>query len=172
MHSLGINVLCGVGILTTPYAIKEGGWLGMLLLFALGGISCYTGILLKKCLDSSPGLVTYPDIGQAAFGITGRLCISVILFTTHNSQLTSSISLLFYNTISVLYSFSVNILFFTSFLQIVLYLELYVSKVDCYFLTISQFYSFFFPLYSFLLIISKESATILSRPVVWSTLLW
>nr|CAD1817648.1 unnamed protein product [Ananas comosus var. bracteatus] len=76
----GINVLCGVGILTTPYAIKEGGWLGMLLLFALGGISCYTGILLKKCLDSSPGLVTYPDIGQAAFGITGRLCISIVLY--------------------------------------------------------------------------------------------
>ncbi|XP_072976289.1 amino acid transporter AVT1C-like [Typha angustifolia] len=76
----GINVLCGVGLLTTPYAIKEGGWLGMLLLFFLGGISCYTGILLKRCLDSSPGSETYPDIGQAAFGKAGRLCISIILY--------------------------------------------------------------------------------------------
>ncbi|KAG1365799.1 putative Amino acid transporter AVT1C [Cocos nucifera] len=76
----GINVLCGVGILTTPYAIKEGGWLGMLVLFALGAISCYTGVLLKRCLDSSPELQTYPDIGQAAFGMTGRLWISIVLY--------------------------------------------------------------------------------------------
>ncbi|XP_008778079.3 amino acid transporter AVT1C-like [Phoenix dactylifera] len=76
----GINVLCGVGILTTPYAVKEGGWLGMLVLFALGAISCYTGVLLKRCLDSSPELQTYPDIGQAAFGMTGRLWISIVLY--------------------------------------------------------------------------------------------
>lgn len=73
----GLNVLCGVGLLTTPYAVKEGGWLGMLLLLGFGSISFYTGILLKRCLDSSPELQTYPDIGQAAFGRTGRLCISV-----------------------------------------------------------------------------------------------
>ncbi|XP_039145241.1 amino acid transporter AVT1B-like [Dioscorea cayenensis subsp. rotundata] len=76
----GLNVLCGVGLLTTPYAVKEGGWLGMLLLLGFGSISFYTGILLKRCLDSSPELQTYPDIGQAAFGRTGRLCISVILY--------------------------------------------------------------------------------------------
>ncbi|WRX11962.1 Amino acid transporter [Theobroma cacao] len=29
----GINVLCGVGILSTPYAAKEGGWLGLIILF-------------------------------------------------------------------------------------------------------------------------------------------
>lgn len=30
-----------------------------------------------KCLDSDSGLKAYPDIGQAAFGIFGRLGISV-----------------------------------------------------------------------------------------------
>ncbi|KAF6137846.1 hypothetical protein GIB67_040554 [Kingdonia uniflora] len=73
----GVNVLCGIGILSIPYAVKEGGWLGLSLLFIFGVISCYTGILLKRCLESSPGLQTYPDIGQAAFGTMGRLTITV-----------------------------------------------------------------------------------------------
>jgi vesicular inhibitory amino acid transporter len=73
----GMNVLAGVGVLTTPYAVKEGGWLGLLLLFVLSAICCYTGILLRRCLESAPGISTYPDIGQAAFGNTGRLIIAV-----------------------------------------------------------------------------------------------
>lgn len=73
----GMNVLCGVGILSTPYAVREGGWLGLLVLLGFALISYYTGILLRHCLDSQPGLQTYPDIGQAAFGTTGRICISV-----------------------------------------------------------------------------------------------
>ncbi|XP_042416176.1 amino acid transporter AVT1C-like [Zingiber officinale] len=76
----GMNVLCGVGILSIPYAVKEGGWLGLILLFGMGSISFYTGILLKRCLDSSPGLKTYPDIGHAAFGLAGRVFISIVLY--------------------------------------------------------------------------------------------
>ncbi|KAK4707870.1 hypothetical protein R3W88_028795 [Solanum pinnatisectum] len=76
----GINVLCGVGILSTPYAVKEGGWAGLSLLFIFGMLSYYTGILLRYCLDSQPGLETYPDIGQAAFGTVGRIIISIILY--------------------------------------------------------------------------------------------
>ncbi|KAJ7529178.1 hypothetical protein O6H91_15G036800 [Diphasiastrum complanatum] len=76
----GMNVLAGVGVLSTPYAIKQGGWLGLLLLFALSIVCCYTGVLLRLCLDSSPGLATYPDIGQAAFGNTGRILISIVLY--------------------------------------------------------------------------------------------
>lgn len=73
----GMNVLCGVGILSTPYAVKEGGWAGLSILFIFGMLSFYTGMLLRYCLDSQPGLETYPDIGQAAFGTTGRIFISV-----------------------------------------------------------------------------------------------
>ncbi|KAL3536417.1 hypothetical protein ACH5RR_004878 [Cinchona calisaya] len=75
-----INALCGIGILSTPYALKEGGWLSLLLLLIFGVITCYTGILLKRCLDSSPELETYPDIGQAAFGMAGRICIAIVLY--------------------------------------------------------------------------------------------
>ncbi|KAK4761240.1 hypothetical protein SAY87_006133 [Trapa incisa] len=76
----GMNVLCGVGILSTPYAAKQGGWLGIPILLLFGLLSFYTGILLRRCLDSRPGLETYADIGQASFGTTGRLAISIILY--------------------------------------------------------------------------------------------
>ncbi|GMI96526.1 hypothetical protein like AT5G02180 [Hibiscus trionum] len=76
----GINVLTGIGLLTTPYAVKEGGWMSLTLLMMFAVIACYTGILLKRCLESSPGLQTYPDIGHAAFGVPGRLIIAVTLY--------------------------------------------------------------------------------------------
>ncbi|XP_057979169.1 amino acid transporter AVT1C-like isoform X3 [Malania oleifera] len=76
----GMNVLCGVGILSTPYAVKEGGWAGLSLLVIFGLLSYYTGVLLRCCLDSEPDLETYPDIGQAAFGTAGRVLISAILY--------------------------------------------------------------------------------------------
>ncbi|XP_050214462.1 amino acid transporter AVT1D isoform X2 [Mercurialis annua] len=76
----GINILCGIGLLTTPYAVKEGGWLSLLVLFLFGVLCCYTGTLLKECLETSPQLTTYPDIAQAAFGFGGRLTISILLY--------------------------------------------------------------------------------------------
>ncbi|WOH02462.1 hypothetical protein DCAR_0521851 [Daucus carota subsp. sativus] len=76
----GINILCGVAILSTPYAVQQGGWAGLPVLLIFGILSFYTGLLLRKCLDSQPGLETYPDIGQAAFGTVGRAVISIILY--------------------------------------------------------------------------------------------
>ncbi|RDX70114.1 Amino acid transporter AVT1D, partial [Mucuna pruriens] len=73
----GTNILCGIGLLTIPYAIKKGGWLSLILLIMFTIICCYTGMLLIRCLESNPELKTYPDIGQAAFGIAGRLGIVV-----------------------------------------------------------------------------------------------
>ncbi|KAL8140656.1 hypothetical protein V2J09_006677 [Rumex salicifolius] len=77
----GLNILFGIGLLATPYAIKQGGWLSLWLLVLFCCISCYTGILLKRCLESSPELQTYPDIGHAAFGAAGRFGIAIILYT-------------------------------------------------------------------------------------------
>ncbi|KEH22922.1 transmembrane amino acid transporter family protein [Medicago truncatula] len=75
----GTNLLCGIGLMTMPYAVKEGGFLSLALLLLFAVICCYTGILLMRCLQSYPGLDTYPDIGQAAFGYAGRLGIAIIL---------------------------------------------------------------------------------------------
>ncbi|KAJ8533940.1 hypothetical protein K7X08_007264 [Anisodus acutangulus] len=75
-----INALCGIGILSTPYALKEGGWCSLFLLLLFGVITFYTGTLLKKCLESFPGIETYLDIGQAAFGLFGRIFIAIALY--------------------------------------------------------------------------------------------
>lgn len=76
----GVNLLCGVALLSTPYAVKQGGWLGLSIMFIFCVLCFYTGILLRNCLDTNPRLQTYPDIGEAAFGIRGRLLISIVLY--------------------------------------------------------------------------------------------
>jgi amino acid permease len=117
-----------VGILSTPYAVKQGGWLGLVILAVLGALAWYTGILLRRCLDSKDGLETYPDIGHAAFGTAGRIIISVSTFHTSNAHLL--FSFVFFILSSAMEGvFVLTLLLFYAFcnLQIILYMELYVS---------------------------------------------
>ncbi|XP_039146326.1 amino acid transporter AVT1I-like [Dioscorea cayenensis subsp. rotundata] len=76
----GLNALSGVGILSIPYALAEGGWLSLILLLMIAIICCYTGLLLQRCTDANPSVRTYPDIGGLAFGYKGRVVVSVFMY--------------------------------------------------------------------------------------------
>ncbi|CAN6460171.1 unnamed protein product [Victoria cruziana] len=72
--------MVGVGVLTTPYTIKEAGWAGLLVLVSFAAICCYTGILMGRCMGSKAGILSYPDIGEAAYGKFGRVFVLVVLY--------------------------------------------------------------------------------------------
>ncbi|XAR66699.1 hypothetical protein NMG60_11013012 [Bertholletia excelsa] len=68
-----INALSGVGILSTPYALSSGGWLSLILLLVVAAASCFTGILIQRCMASDPLIATYTDVARVAFGRKGTI---------------------------------------------------------------------------------------------------
>ncbi|KAF8714967.1 hypothetical protein HU200_027509 [Digitaria exilis] len=76
----GLNALSGVGLLSIPYALKEGGWLSLALLLVVAAVCCYTGQLLQRCMEAAPAVRGYPEIGELAFGRGGRLVASAFLY--------------------------------------------------------------------------------------------
>ena len=70
------NVVCvvaGTGTLGLPSALKQGGWLGVLILFLSWFMSTYTGIILVRCLyaNGKARLNTYKEVATTAFGQIG-----------------------------------------------------------------------------------------------------
>ncbi|XP_002519635.2 amino acid transporter AVT1H [Ricinus communis] len=75
-----IGMLIGLGQLSTPYALENGGWASVFLLIGLGVICAYTSHLLGKCLDRNPKSRSYSDIGQEAFGTKGRVLAATFIY--------------------------------------------------------------------------------------------
>ena len=88
-----VNILLGVGLLSVPYALKQGGWAGLGVLGMLGLVTNYTGKALirvqargslpdaKRADGARRPLSSYEDIGEAAFGANGRAFITWVLYT-------------------------------------------------------------------------------------------
>ncbi|XP_044983524.1 amino acid transporter AVT1H [Hordeum vulgare subsp. vulgare] len=75
-----VGMLIGLGQLSTPYALANGGWASIFLLVGLGIMCAYTAHIIGRCLDEQPGSKTYQDIGQQAFGSKGRLIASAFIY--------------------------------------------------------------------------------------------
>ncbi|KAG0178390.1 hypothetical protein DFQ29_003506 [Apophysomyces sp. BC1021] len=74
-----INLLVGIGILALPLAFRYAGWvMGSVIFFFCVFTTNYTAKILGKCLDFRPGLCTYGDMGEIAFGERGRALIGGI----------------------------------------------------------------------------------------------
>ena len=74
-----LNWFSGVGILSVPYALSLGGWLSLILLFAIAIATFYSGLLIQRCMDMDSDIRTYTDIGSHAFGNKGRILVSVFM---------------------------------------------------------------------------------------------
>lgn len=70
----------GLGQLSTPYALENGGWSSVFLLVGLGVICAYTSHIIGKCLEEDSSSKTYQDIGQQAFGAKGRIIASTLIY--------------------------------------------------------------------------------------------
>ncbi|KAK1414086.1 hypothetical protein QVD17_29826 [Tagetes erecta] len=75
----GLNALSGVGIVSLPYAMASGGWLSLILLLVIASSAFYTGLLIQRCMDTDPTITSYTDIGDRAFGKTGKVIVSITM---------------------------------------------------------------------------------------------
>ncbi|AGO11290.1 AaceriACR030Wp [[Ashbya] aceris (nom. inval.)] len=98
-----VNVLIGIGLLALPLGLRYAGWvlgIPMLLLFAFGTFC--SAELLSRCIDADPSMISYGDLGFAAFGSKGRALISV-LFTLDLLGCGVSLIILFGDSLNALF---------------------------------------------------------------------
>jgi solute carrier family 32 (vesicular inhibitory amino acid transporter) len=74
------NILMGVGLLGLPYVYKVAGYYGgTFTVLTMGGITWYTSLLIGRSLRHG-GLRSFPDLARAAFGPTGCILLSSLLY--------------------------------------------------------------------------------------------
>ncbi|KAI8394123.1 transmembrane amino acid transporter protein-domain-containing protein [Radiomyces spectabilis] len=68
-----VCVIAGTGTLGLPYALKQGGWIGLLILFLAWTMSVYTGVILIRCLyaNGKHRISSYKEIATESFGAIG-----------------------------------------------------------------------------------------------------
>ncbi|EAY74719.1 hypothetical protein OsI_02610 [Oryza sativa Indica Group] len=74
------NIISGIGMLSVPYALSQGGWLSLTLFTMVGVICFYTANLIDRCMRVDRCVRSYPDIGYLTFGSYGRMAIGLVIY--------------------------------------------------------------------------------------------
>ncbi|KAI4344867.1 hypothetical protein L6164_012054 [Bauhinia variegata] len=104
-----VGMLIGLGQLSTPYAVQNGGWASSFLLIGLGVMCAYSSHLLGKCLERNPNLRSYVDIGHQAFGKKGSILAATFIYMEIFMALVSYTISLHDNLISVFLETHLNL---------------------------------------------------------------
>ena len=67
-----VNVMMGVGLLSLPFALKSSGWIGIGLLWLMGIVTNYTGLIRSPSMGSNDKLMSRMVAGQSAFSLIIR----------------------------------------------------------------------------------------------------
>ncbi|XP_031126287.1 amino acid transporter AVT1A-like [Ipomoea triloba] len=76
----GVNVMAGIGLLSTAFTVREAGWASIAVLVLFAVVCCYTATLMRRCFETKFGIWTFADMGEAAFGKFGRILVSILLY--------------------------------------------------------------------------------------------
>ncbi|KAF9164588.1 hypothetical protein DFQ26_001284 [Actinomortierella ambigua] len=73
-----VSVLAGAGTLGLPAALRDAGWVGLVILALACAMAIYSNQKLIQCLyyDGKTRLREYPHVAQAAFGLPGRIIVT------------------------------------------------------------------------------------------------
>lgn len=74
------NAVSGIGVLSMPYAVSQGGWLSLALFAVVGAVCYYTGTLIERCMRADTSVATYPDVGRLAFGAAGQRTVAAFMY--------------------------------------------------------------------------------------------
>ena len=80
------NLIQGTGILGVPYAVQQGGWAAVAMIFVVALLCCHTGKLLIDCMyetSRKTGIarrlrVNYPEVAEAVMGRKGHIIVSIV----------------------------------------------------------------------------------------------
>eukprot|EP01018_Ginkgo_biloba_P039227 Gb_00873 [translate_table: standard] len=75
-----IGGMMGQALMSLPFALVNGGWVGLFVLIVFGIIFGFAANLLTQCLDCKPRASNYQDIGEAAFSKRGRIITTALLY--------------------------------------------------------------------------------------------
>ena len=80
------NLIQGTGILGVPYAVRQGGWAAVAMIFFVAFLCCHTGKLLIDCMyekSKKTGIrrrlrVNYPEVAEACLGHKGQVLVGIV----------------------------------------------------------------------------------------------